>query len=120
MHVKNFNVLLTVLPDIIIASLYQAGAHIFISNTPITFLTFLYMFRKLLCSSSGGQIVYSSVWFHHSGNKLVVRITKICSLLQRPQLNNVQHSQVRVIHGPTGFKPVIPKSGWAQTDTLVH
>jgi hypothetical protein len=80
-HITKFNVLLTVFPDTIITSLYQLDAQFFISNTSITYLTFLYMFRTLLCSSSGGQIVYTCIWFHHSGNTLGVQITKICSLL---------------------------------------
>jgi len=35
------------------------------------FITFLYMFRALLCSSSAGQIVLYSIWYHHT---LYVRI----------------------------------------------
>jgi hypothetical protein len=42
---------------VIIVFLYQLDAQFFISNISITFLTFLHMFRTLLCSSSGGQIV---------------------------------------------------------------
>ena len=30
------------------------------------FIIFLYMFRALLCSSSGGQIVLYSIWYHHT------------------------------------------------------
>jgi len=29
------------------------------------FIISLYMFRALLCSSSGGQIVLYSIWYHH-------------------------------------------------------
>jgi len=31
----------------------------------ITFVTFLYLFRALLCSSSGGQLYYYSIWYRH-------------------------------------------------------
>jgi hypothetical protein len=56
--------------------------HLLHSSHSCTFMyTFLYIFRTLLCSSSGRQIVYSSIWFHHSRNKWVVQITKIYSLL---------------------------------------
>ena len=41
---------------------YQLDAQILYFNT---FITFLYMFRALLCSSSGGQIVLCSIWFRH-------------------------------------------------------
>jgi len=30
------------------------------------FIIFLYMFRALLCSSSGGVIVLYSIWYHHT------------------------------------------------------
>jgi len=30
------------------------------------FIVFLYMFRALLCSSSGDQIVLYSIWYHHT------------------------------------------------------
>jgi len=30
------------------------------------FIIFLYMFRALLCSSSGGQIVLYSMWYRHT------------------------------------------------------
>ena len=30
------------------------------------FILFLYMFRALLCSSSGGRIVLNSIWYHHT------------------------------------------------------
>jgi len=38
------------------------------------FIIFLYMFRALLCSSSGGQIVLYSIWYHHTC-KVAVRCT---------------------------------------------
>jgi len=30
------------------------------------FIIFFYIFRALLCSSSGGQIVLYSIWYHHT------------------------------------------------------
>ena len=45
-------VLLTVYPNMIVF-FYQLDAQILYFNT---FITFLYMFRALLCSSSGGQL----------------------------------------------------------------
>ena len=30
------------------------------------FIIFLYMFRALLCLSSGGQIVLYSIWYRHT------------------------------------------------------
>ena len=48
-----FNVLLTVNPNAMIVFFYQLDAQILYFNT---FITFLYMFRALLCSSSGGQL----------------------------------------------------------------
>jgi len=30
------------------------------------FIIFLHMFRALLCSSLGGQIVLYSFWYHHN------------------------------------------------------
>jgi hypothetical protein len=45
---------------------YQLDAQILYFNT---FITFLYMFRALLCSSSGGQIVSMKHLVRHSGNK---------------------------------------------------
>ena len=47
-----FYVLLTVHPNIKIVFFYQLEAQILYFNT---FITFLYMFRALLCSSSEGQ-----------------------------------------------------------------
>jgi len=32
----------------------------------IKFIIFLYMFRALLCSSLGGQIVLYSIWYRHT------------------------------------------------------
>jgi len=48
-----FYVLLTVHPNIMIVFFYQLDAQILCFNT---FMTFLYMFRVLLRSSSGGQL----------------------------------------------------------------
>jgi len=55
--ISKFNsiyVLLNVHPNIILVSFYQLHSQILDFNT---FITFLYMFRALLFSSSGGQIV---------------------------------------------------------------
>jgi len=49
-----FNILLTAHPNTIIVFFYQLDAQILYFNK---FIIFLYMFRALLCSSSGGQIV---------------------------------------------------------------
>jgi len=46
-------ILFTVHPNIMIALFYQLDAQILYFNT---FISFLYMFRTLLCSSSGGQL----------------------------------------------------------------
>jgi len=35
------------------------------------------MFRALLCSSSGGQIVLYSIWYHHTETSEWSKITKI-------------------------------------------
>ena len=51
---KLFYVLLTVHRNIMRFFFYQPHAQILYFNT---FITFLYMFRALLCSSSGGQVV---------------------------------------------------------------
>jgi len=48
-----FHVLLTVHPNIKIVFFYQLDAQILYFNT---FITFFYMFRALLYSSSGGQL----------------------------------------------------------------
>ena len=41
------------------------------------FIIRLYMFRALLCSSSGGQIVLYSIWYHHTEKSEWSKITKI-------------------------------------------
>jgi hypothetical protein len=41
------------------------------------FIIFLYMFRTLLCSSSGGQIVLYSIRYHHTETSDWYKITKI-------------------------------------------
>jgi len=51
----NFYILLTVHPNIMIASFFTSLMHKFFIL--IHFTIFLYMFRALLCSSSGGKIV---------------------------------------------------------------
>ena len=58
---------------------YQLNAQILYFNT---FTVFLYMFRALLCSSSGGQIVLvqhlvSSLWKQVSGLKLLFSYTDV-------------------------------------------
>jgi len=58
----NFDVLLTVHLSIILAA-DQLNAQTLFHNK---FIIFLYMFRALLCSSSGGQIVLYSIWYHHT------------------------------------------------------
>jgi len=53
-HIKKKKyVFLTVHPNIVIVFFYQLDAQILYFNT---FITFLYMLRALLCSSSGGQL----------------------------------------------------------------
>jgi len=47
----------------IILVIDQLNAQILFYNK---FIIFLYMFRGLLCSSSGGQIVLYSIWYHHT------------------------------------------------------
>ena len=47
----------------IISLFYQLDAHVLYFHT---FITFLYMFRVLLCSSSGGQLYQYSIWYRHS------------------------------------------------------
>ena len=54
-----FNVLLTVHVSIILAT-DQLNAQILVF---VKFVICLYMFRALLCSSSGGQIVLYSIWY---------------------------------------------------------
>ena len=51
----HFNILLAVHPNVIIVFFTNSMHKLFFLNT---FITFLYMFRALLCSSSGGQIVF--------------------------------------------------------------
>ena len=53
-NLSNFYVWLTVHPNRMIIFFYQLDAQILYFNT---FIMFPYMFRALLCSSSGGQIV---------------------------------------------------------------
>jgi hypothetical protein len=62
--VISFYILLTLHPNIMIVIFYQLVVQIIYFNT---FIIFLYMFRALLCLSSGGQIVLvhhlvSSLW----------------------------------------------------------
>jgi len=54
---------LTVHPYIMIDFLYQIDVQILYLNT---FIIILYMFRALLCSSSGGQLYEHSIWYRHS------------------------------------------------------
>ena len=58
----NFDVLLTVHLSIILP-VDQLNAQILFFNK---FIIFLYMFRALLCTSSGGQIVLYSIWYRHT------------------------------------------------------
>ena len=44
------------------------------------FIVSLYMFRALLCSSSGGHIVLYSIWYRHTE-------TIICRVIQKDELN---------------------------------
>jgi len=66
--ILNFDVLLTVHLSIILAT-DQLNAQILVYNK---FITFLYMFRALLCSSSGGQncILQHVVSSHYVGGHL--------------------------------------------------
>ena len=60
----NCYILLTVYPNIMsLFFFYQPDAHILYFNT---FIMFLYMFRALLCSSSGGQLCQYCIWYRHS------------------------------------------------------
>jgi len=61
--VTNFYVLLTVHPNIMIVFFYQLDTQILYFST---FIIFLYVFRALLCSSSGGQLYWYSIWYRHS------------------------------------------------------
>ena len=47
------------------------------------FIIFFYMFRALLCSSSGGQYVLYSIWYHHTLS-VAVRCTGALALGKRP------------------------------------
>jgi len=49
------------------------------------------MFRALLCSSSGGQIVLYSIWYHHTGTSEWSKITKI-------QFHKYEHGVVKVMY----------------------
>jgi len=49
------------------------------------------MFRALLCSSSGGQIVLYSIWYHHTETSEWSKITKI-------QFYKYEHIVVKVIY----------------------
>ena len=49
------------------------------------------MFRALLCSSSGGQIVLYSIWYHHTETSEWSKITKI-------QLYKYEHMVVKIIY----------------------
>jgi len=50
-----------------------------------------YMFRALLCSSSGGQIVLTNMWYHHTETSEWSKITKI-------QFYKYDHVVVKVIY----------------------
>ena len=75
-----------------------------------TFITFLSMFRALLCSSSGGQIVLVQplVSSLSLGDCSVHRLREDCRAVispsQRPLPDNTQHSQQTDIHGPGGIR----------------
>ena len=56
------DILLTVHRSIILVT-DQLNAQILVYNR---FIICLYTFRALLCSSSGGQIVLYSIWYHHA------------------------------------------------------
>ena len=49
------------------------------------------MFRALLCSSSGGQIVLTNMWYHHTETSEWSKITKI-------QFYKYDHVVVKVIY----------------------
>jgi len=46
-----------------ILAIDQLNAQIFFYNK---FIIFLYMFRALLCTSSGSQILLYSIWYRHT------------------------------------------------------
>ena len=83
----NVYVLLTVHPNIMSLFFYQLDAQILYFNT---FIIFLYTFRPLLCSSSGGQIVLVQhlVSSLPLGDCSVHRLREDCS----PLVNWVRHS----------------------------
>ena len=60
---SDFEVLVTVHLSIILAT-DQLNAQILAFF--IKLIIFLYMFWAMLCSSSGGQIVLYSIWYHHT------------------------------------------------------
>ena len=62
-YIYIFYVLLTVHLSIFISVINQLNAQILFYKK---FIIFLYMFRALLCSSSGGQIVLYSIWYRHT------------------------------------------------------
>ena len=66
---KIFDVLLTMQLSIILV-INQLNVQIIVSFNK--FIIFLYMFRSLLCSSSGGQIVLYSIWYRHTLQVAVV------------------------------------------------
>jgi len=55
------------------------------------FIILVYMFRALLCSSSGGQIVLYSIWYLHTETSEWSKITKI-------QFYKYEHIVVKVIY----------------------
>jgi len=77
---QNLYILLTVHPNKMIVFVYQLDAQILYLNT---FIIFLYMFRALLCSSSGGQIVLVQhlVSSLSLGDCSVHRLREDCSVL---------------------------------------
>jgi len=58
-----FYVLLTVhLSTILATDQLNAQILVFLNK----FIIILYMFRALLCSSSGGKILFYSIWYRHT------------------------------------------------------
>jgi len=55
------------------------------------FIIFLYMFRALLCSSSGGQIILYSIWYRHS---LYVRPVRSLGEHSSPNPCNPQNTKM--------------------------
>ena len=68
----------------------NVGNYIGVLRGIITQIIFLYMFRALLCSSSGGQIVLYSIWYCHTETSEWSKITKI-------QLYKYEHIVVKKI-----------------------